>query len=136
MTDAMQLTLDGAEVPMKATGGKSNPHRGAVWERRMKVLLEQAGYMVIRAAGSHGAADLIAIRRDVRPVFVQCKIHGTVGHGEWNALLTQARECGSTPIIASRNETGKHVYLREITDYHVARSPKWPAKAWFLGGSS
>lgn len=39
----------------------ANYHKGAADERRVRTLLEADGYMVIRAAGSLGAADLVAI---------------------------------------------------------------------------
>lgn len=41
------------------------------WER--KKYWESNGFIVLRTAGSHGFADLIAIIPPAAPVFIQCK---------------------------------------------------------------
>lgn len=38
--------------------------RGANFERKIKKQFEEKGYYVMRSAGSHGAADLIAIKKN------------------------------------------------------------------------
>lgn len=50
-----------------------NYGKGSNWERMVKKRLEDIGATVIRAAGSHGAADLVAFDRKSM-VLIQCKI--------------------------------------------------------------
>lgn len=56
--------------------------RGANYERLMKKRLEALGYYVVRSAGSHGVADLVAIGAPntycVPVLLVQCK-YGKTG---------------------------------------------------------
>lgn len=54
----------------------SNYNRGRAYEYKAKKELEVEGYSVIRAAGSHGPWDLVAIPRDAsRPVrCIQIKV--------------------------------------------------------------
>ena len=53
-----------------------NPNyiKGRRKEYTIKHELERKGYIVLRTAGSHGFADLIAIQKDVKLIrFIQCK---------------------------------------------------------------
>jgi hypothetical protein len=55
-----------------------NYKKGRKKEYKIKKLLEKEGYIVLRSAGSHGFADLVAVRkpkeREVREIkFIQCK---------------------------------------------------------------
>ena len=45
---------------------------GVAFERDLKTALEEKDYYVMRSAGSHGAADLIAIKEG-RVYLIQCK---------------------------------------------------------------
>ena len=49
---------------------------GRRFEYKVKKYYEDKGYTVLRTSGSHGFADLIAVRNGVNPkriVFIQCK---------------------------------------------------------------
>ena len=49
---------------------------GRRFEYKVKKYYENKGYTVLRTSGSHGFADLIAVRNGVNPkriVFIQCK---------------------------------------------------------------
>jgi Holliday junction resolvase len=46
-------------------------HKGRRLEYQFKKLLEKQGYIVLRTAGSHGFADLIAVGRDGEVIFYQ-----------------------------------------------------------------
>lgn len=50
----------------------ANYQAGVRFERELKDLLEKAGYYVMRSAGSHGPADLIAIK-DGKTYIISCK---------------------------------------------------------------
>jgi len=52
--------------------------KGANFERQVKKQYEEIGYLVVRTAGSHGVADLVAFPplRNVKewnPILIQCK---------------------------------------------------------------
>lgn len=51
-----------------------NYRRGRALEYRIKKWLEERGFRVIRASGSHGEYDLVAIS-DKEVVFIQCKLN-------------------------------------------------------------
>ena len=53
----------------------TNYERGANFERRVKKEYEKLGYYVMRSAGSHGVADLVALKRNTIPIIIQCKIY-------------------------------------------------------------
>ncbi len=52
--------------------------KGATFERKIKDKYERQGYLVIRSAGSHSVADLIAIPPKniigLKPILIQCKV--------------------------------------------------------------
>ena len=51
-----------------------NYQKGRRKEYKLKHLLEKAGYIVIRSAGSHSFSDLIALDREHKTItFIQCK---------------------------------------------------------------
>ena len=55
-----------------------NYQSGRRFEYKVKKMYEKAGYTVLRTSGSHGFADLIAVKQDIKIcdriiVFIQCK---------------------------------------------------------------
>lgn len=54
----------------------TNYSRGAAYERKVKKEYEEAGFLVIRSAGSKGPVDLVAIYPgfDQYVVLIQCKL--------------------------------------------------------------
>ena len=61
----------------------TNYSRGAAFERKVKKVYEEKGYTVVRAAGSKGPIDLVAIYDPkwacqecgmVETTFIQCKL--------------------------------------------------------------
>lgn len=66
--------------------------RGANFERAAKKKLEELGFFVVRAAGSHGVADLIAFHPEpsssLRPMLIQCKLTGKLGPKEKERLIS------------------------------------------------
>jgi Holliday junction resolvase len=78
----------------------SNKSRGTVRERQVAVLLMGDGWVVYRAAGSHGCADLVALRNGDRPRLVQVKGSAASPYehfppSERVALVHQARRAGA-----------------------------------------
>lgn len=80
---------------------------GAVFERRISAILEAQGYYVIRAAGSHGIADIVAIKPG-EIVFAQCKAGQTkIPLPEWNRLYVLATAVGAVPVLVTRDRLGR-----------------------------
>lgn len=60
----------------------ANYRRGRYFEYSRKHFYEEQKYIVIRAAGSHGRWDLIAIRDGDKPLLIQCKVVQTEKQAE------------------------------------------------------
>ena len=84
---------------------------GRELEYRVRDLLSEAGYFVVRSAGSRGPVDLIAlamgrtfVHLDAvelrRMLLVQCKRDGVLGPKAWNELFDLACETGGVPVLA------------------------------------
>ena len=101
--------------------------RGAVFERKVAALLTDDGYLVIRSAGSHGEADLVALKPG-QVLLVQAKTSGRLDPGEWNAFHKAAEAVGALPLLAHRPAPGKVVYWR-LTGPKVTRG-KAPYVEW------
>ena len=70
--------------------------------------LEDNGYFVIRAAGSHGLADLIAFKTE-QVLIVQCKTDGKMTarqRCDLAALAAMVPGLGGIPLIARWEATG------------------------------
>lgn len=100
--------------------------RGRALEYLIKDKLEAQGYFVVRAAGSHGVADLVAIRhkelngKDLDPrgtlrprklekteiLFVSCKIPMYAPPAERKALIEAASKYGAIAMITTKNKSG------------------------------
>ena len=71
--------------------GKRNASRGAKWERWVRDWMERSGWTVIRSAGSHGEADLVALKpnpgEDSTAVrLVSCRSTQSEVKDPWNLL--------------------------------------------------
>jgi Holliday junction resolvase len=92
----------------------TNRQRGDYLERQTRAALESFGWIVYRSAGSMGLGDLVAMRSDMRPLIVQCKINGRIDPGERAELVEQAAQAGARPILACRSKRG-------YVDIHLVR---------------
>lgn len=95
------------------TGGKSNRRRGDYFERQTRAALTARGWVIVRAAGSLGVADLCALRAGNTPLLVSCKISGILRPAERAALLDAARIGGARAVVAMRSQPG-HVNLAAV----------------------
>lgn len=90
-----------SELTEKQRQGRSNRRRGVAFERRVRTELERALFYVVRAAGSRGAVDLVAVRADV-DLFVQVKRERTgFPRKEWEEVRRIAGDHGAVPVLAS-----------------------------------
>lgn len=91
--------------------------KGRTFEYKIMTYFQRRSYFVIRAAGSHGPADLVAVRKGERPVFVQCKKgSATVGKDEHNELFKVALQAGARAVIAE-SEDRKPTVFKEVTGF-------------------
>ena len=91
----------------------TNYSRGANFERQVRTDLENRGWFVIRAAGSHGIVDLVAFPPNPRPTwFIQCKIGRRISPKERKKLGEIAMSTSCYAILASRPKRGTIRYER------------------------
>lgn len=92
-------------------------------ERKVKRLLEEEGWFVIRAAASLGFADLVALKAAFRPRMIEVK--STAG-GPWERFGPDARE--ELRQVALRSGADAYLYFwppGEKTP-RVIPSSEWP----------
>jgi Holliday junction resolvase len=79
--------------------------RGTVRERQVRQLLEQDGWVCLRAAGSLGPIDIVALKRGQPPRFVQVKSDvrtpwKNFGPGDRQMLVQAASQAGAEAWLA------------------------------------
>lgn len=92
------------------SGGKSNPARGAYFERRVKKSLEAAGHFVMKAGGSKGPCDLWVARHLKNHLWVQCKVNRRIDPAERELLVEKAEHYNLVPVLAWRDPKNKIRY--------------------------
>lgn len=94
----------------------TNYSRGADFERKVMKELEGCGYSVVRSAGSHSPADLVALMGGaVRSVVaIQCKRNGRLDPDEWNEFYEWCVRAGASPILASKGPRGCGILYAEL----------------------
>jgi Holliday junction resolvase len=123
-------TIDTPAGPDRSKN-RTNGRRGTDFERKVADALTTDGYLVIRAAGSHGAADLVAVKTG-QVLFVQCKLNGRCDPPEWNEFHRLAMSVGALPIIAYRPGRQGIAY-RKVTGPKDTAGARSPAVAWAPG---
>jgi len=87
--------------------------RGAAFERKVRRLLEEDGWFVVRSAGSRGAVDLIALRERgnvLRVQLISCKLDGYVPPAEREQLLELKRQLPHAEVLIAKKENGSVVF--------------------------
>lgn len=91
-----------------AIGDWSMPNRnyqnGRALEYRVKRQLEDDGWFVTRSSGSHGPADLVALKRGKPPLLVQCKANGRISQEEKDELVKVSKSVGAIPVLAANHK--------------------------------
>lgn len=105
--------------------------RGSDFERKVAEHLTTNGYLVVRAAGSHGHADLVALKPG-QVLLVQCKLTGAsaVRPGEWNGFYAAAVGVGAVPLIAWRPARGQIGFLRMTATKTGVQGVRPPCVPW------
>ncbi len=79
-----------------------NYKRGAALEYLIKGKLEKEGWFVVRAAGSHGPCDLVAMKRG-QTLLISCKLSEYAPPIERDTLAQLAADIGAMPMITTRD---------------------------------
>jgi Holliday junction resolvase len=105
--------------------------RGDYFERQTREALREAGWIVIRSAGSYGPADLIAVRRNsmdrAHVLLISCKVDGRIGPAERAALLDACDQAAAEPLVASRPSKGS-ITLMSLHDHRQRAELRVPTK--------
>ena len=91
----------------------TNYSRGADFERRIASDLADNGFTTIRASGSHGIADIVALKRGLI-LMVQCKINGRISPADRHDLADIAHKAGGIALVAHRPSPRKLAYRRLV----------------------
>lgn len=91
-----------AKISQKVKGGGcTNIYaQGKRLEYKVQNELRELGFVTMRAAGSKGAVDIMAVRPG-ELLFVQVKRHTPPGPAPWNLLYDMAEWCGAVPLLAT-----------------------------------
>lgn len=100
----------------------NNRQRGDYFERRTRAALEAEGWLVVRAAGSFGVADLVALRRHYTPRLISCKTSHRLPRKEAVALADAAARAGCWGILAWPARPG-YVAQEVVTRHGSDRLP-------------
>lgn len=102
------------------TGGAAPRRAGDRFERLVKADLERHGWFVGRSAGSHGIADLIAIKISHTPLLVSCKLGGKISVAERTELADTAIRHGANAVLVSKPSRGVIGYRVIVGDDDAA----------------
>lgn len=92
--------------------------------------LEVNGYIVIRAPGSKGPADLVALKLG-QTLLVQCKTNGYMTPDERTELFSVARLVGAVPLAArwvKHGTAARQVWFTELVS--AASEREGGQRAW------
>jgi Holliday junction resolvase len=108
------------------TAGNRNKAAGTVRENRVKELLEDDGYFVVRSAGSGGVADLVALKPG-QVLLIQVKSEAYLGPAGWNGLWFTAANVRAVPIHAAKLPGSRSVVWHRLTGPKtvVTKRPPW-----------
>lgn len=90
--------------------------RGSARERQVMAKLRDDSWVVYRAAGSHGNADLVALRSDKRPMLVQVKAsqqgpYEHFGPKDRAALVVEALHAGADAVLCHWPAHGRLTWI-------------------------
>lgn len=87
----------------------TNYSRGAKFEYVVRDYFLSIGFVVVRAAGSKGAGDLVC-GREGKTYYVQCKRRGKPPEKELDALDADAARAGWIPLVVIKKKRGFVLY--------------------------
>ena len=106
---------------------KTSYRKGVRLEYELKELLEADGFFVVRSAGSHGPADLVALK-DGEILLVQVQNNGHLPKWKEDALKLAAKRAGGWGYFAYKVKGVWHlrqVYPEEHVTGTLETSGRW-----------
>lgn len=103
----------------------TNYSRGVSLERAVAERLRREGWLAVRAAGSHGVADVVALLLGQAPRLIQCKIDGYLVPAERRSLLEAAAAAGAEPVVAWRGPGRSGLQLARLNADHSRTALGW-----------
>jgi Holliday junction resolvase len=103
----------------------TNYSRGYAFELKAWKDLQRHGYFIVRAGGSRGPVDLMAVAPGPQVLFIQCKRDGRLSIEDRRDLYNLGMAFNATPILAYSD---KGVQYSEIegdayVDWHPNNEP-------------
>lgn len=111
--------------------------KGASAEERVRDAFERDGYSTWLVRGSHGPADLVALK-PFQVCLIQVKSGAKrITHGEWESLRALADRAGAVPVLAEVRRPRAFaaravITLSRITGAHTDRLHAWPCEPFVL----
>lgn len=84
----------------------TNRLKGDYLERQIRDALRGCGWTVVRAAGSLGPADIVALRYRFTPLLIAAKTNGKLAPKERFVLLEAADNAGARALMGTRTKRG------------------------------
>ena len=103
--------------------------QGYRFELRVKADMESRGWWVIRAAGSHGSADLVGLKAGEPALLLQCKADSARHKREGIALAALAESIDAEALLVRRVKR-RLVYEPADQDLMVRQLDKALRNAW------
>lgn len=101
--------------------------RGRDFEYMVLKDMMKHGYFALRSPASKSPVDIYCIAKG-ELVFIQCKLHGALGVGEWNSFLDFCESLNATPIMAEKLPRG--IGYHRITDRKDGTKKSQPMVDW------
>lgn len=98
---------------------------GRAFEYRVIRDLQERGFWCIRAAGSKGAVDILALAKG-QILLVQAKTSGKFPRSERDVLALLAQDLDATPVLVDRADARKLTYRRVYFDAKSKGDPFEP----------
>jgi Holliday junction resolvase len=96
-------------------GGSSPRKHGDYFEYQTRDDMTKRGWFVVRAAGSKGPCDLVALHHGRRPLLISCKSDGKINPDQRRTLIVTARLAGGLPMLAYRLKRGLVAYAKVVS---------------------
>ena len=101
--------------------------RGRDFEYAVVKDMTANGYYAMRSPASKSPVDVYCFAKG-ELVFIQCKLRGQFGVGEWNEFLDFCESVGALPIMAEKSDSGIAYHL--ITGHKDGTKKRQPMQDW------
>lgn len=91
-------------------------NKGARLERDVMKIFWSWGWVAYRSAGSHGCADVMALKAGHEALLIQCKTDGKISPADRDGLLIECGQAAADAILADRPKRGVIRLRRVLTE--------------------